>query len=119
MEFDDLLIMAQQGYRKEHILSSADQKSDEIKIFLRFYLQLDGERADNRTRDYSGLRQFCLDWGFIAYCRLSIFSSAKSFRVNLKIFGTMYTQLGMMAEAAEERTLLIGRPLICHRTATM
>ena len=77
----------------------------------------------SKTYEFSGLREFCLSHGFISIIG---FISVNIFRRKLfqaidasKYMGTMYPQLGAMVEAFHDRkTLLVGRPLVCHRTQT-
>ncbi len=78
----------------------------------------------DRNIEYSGLREFCLRWGLISvigFITVNIFEREKFLNISPdKYMGTMYPQLGMMAQGFHDSpTLLIGRPLICHRTATM
>ena len=124
LEFDDsldhIIARLQEGTHSFFVLNRTRRNKDLSQVLSYNWMKV----ADNRTRDYLGLRQFCLDWGFISvigFISVNIFEREKFLRVNYKKYsGTMYTQLGMMVEAfAKERTLLIGRPLICHRTATM
>ncbi len=72
---------------------------------------------------FSGLREFCLAHGFISiigFISVNIFRRKPFMAVDAsKYMGTMYPQLGAMVEAFHDRkTLLIGRPLVCHRTQT-
>ena len=70
---------------------------------------------------YNGLRSFCLDFGFISvigFVSVNIFRRQPFARLDFAdYFGTMYPQLGGMVEAFHERpVLLVGDPLVCHRT---
>lgn len=74
-------------------------------------------------REYAGLREFCLDFGFISvlgFISINIFRRRLFQRVDASSFmGTMYPQLGALLEAFHSRpTLLLGEPLVCHRTQT-
>lgn len=78
----------------------------------------------DENRNYSGLREFCLDKGLISiigFISVNIFRRKPFSAINPDIyFGTMYPQLGMMLEAFHNKpVLLIGKPHIVHRTATM
>jgi glycosyltransferase involved in cell wall biosynthesis len=69
------------------------------------------------------LREFCLKHGFISvigFISVNIFRREPFMQVDPKpYFGTMYPQLGAMLEAFHDRpTLLVGEPLVCHRTQT-
>jgi glycosyltransferase involved in cell wall biosynthesis/predicted O-methyltransferase YrrM len=79
------------------------------------------EMDESKEIEYSGLRDFVLDWGLlsvIGFITVNIFRREAFYSINKEpYFGTMYPQLGMMAEAFHDAScLLIGRPLICHRT---
>ena len=72
---------------------------------------------------YPGLREFCLQFGFISvlgFISVNIFRRRLFQRVDAqKYMGTMYPQLGALLEAFYDRpTLLVGAPLVCHRTQT-
>ena len=78
----------------------------------------------DQNKAYPGLRDFCLDKGLISiigFISVNIFRRAAFVAVNPKVyFGTMYPQLGMMLEAFHSSpVLLLGKPHIVHRTATM
>jgi FkbM family methyltransferase len=77
----------------------------------------------NKSYEFNGLRAFCVEHGFISiigFISVNIFRREPFQGVDVsKYFGTMYPQLGAMLEAFFDRkTILIGRPLICHRTPT-
>lgn len=77
----------------------------------------------DKTYNFSGLREFCLAHGFISiigFISVNIFRRKPFMAVDAsKYVGTMYPQLGAMVEAFHDcKTLLIGRPLVCHRTQT-
>ena len=75
------------------------------------------------NKKYVGARSFFLDWGFISvigFITVNIMRG-KTFLAayDERYFGTMYPQLGMMADAfSDSQVLLITEPLICHRTQT-
>lgn len=74
-------------------------------------------------KPFTGLREFCLEFGFISvlgFISVNIFRRRQLQRVDASLYmGTMYPQLGAMLEAFHSRpTLLIGDPLVCHRTQT-
>lgn len=74
-------------------------------------------------KPFSGLREFCLEFGFISvlgFISVNIFRRRQFQRIDASRFmGTMYPQLGAMLEAFHSRpTLLIGDPIVCHRTQT-
>lgn len=76
-----------------------------------------------QIQEFKGLKEFCLAYGFISvigFISVNIFRREKFQRVQAeKYMGTMYPQLGAMLEAFHgDRTLLIGDPLVCHRTQT-
>jgi FkbM family methyltransferase len=76
-----------------------------------------------RLFEFSGLREFCLAHGFISiigFISVSIFRRAPFQKVNYgKYLGTMYPQLGALLETFhDKKVLLVGRPLVCHRTQT-
>jgi len=78
----------------------------------------------DQNKAYPGLRDFCLDKGLISiigFISVNIFRRTAFIAVNPEIyFGTMYPQLGMMLEAFHSSpVLLLGKPHIVHRTATM
>ena len=73
--------------------------------------------------EFPGLRDFCLQHGFISvigFISVNIFRRGRFQSIEgSRYFGTMYPQLGAMLEAFHDRrTLLVGRPLVCHRTQT-
>lgn len=72
---------------------------------------------------FPGLREFCLTHGFISvigFISVNIFRRKPFQQVDPGPYmGTMYPQLGTMLEAFHDcPTLLVGRPLVCHRTQT-
>lgn len=74
-------------------------------------------------RDYAGLRDFCLDFGYLSvvgFISVNVFRRRHYQRVDAQRYhGTMYPQLGAMVEAFHSRPLLLlGEPLVCHRTQT-
>ncbi|MCP3851075.1 MAG: glycosyltransferase family 2 protein [Gammaproteobacteria bacterium] len=78
---------------------------------------------DTKNRNFVGLREFCLMFGFISiigFISVNIFKRKNFQSVNAsKYLGTMYPQLGTMLEAFHnKKTLLISKPLICQRTQT-
>jgi len=78
---------------------------------------------ENLSQPYAGLREFCLDFGFISvlgFISTNIVRRRLFQRVDAsKYMGTMYPQLGAMVEAFHDRpTLLLGAPLVCQRTLT-
>jgi hypothetical protein len=77
----------------------------------------------NKNYEFSRLNDFCLKYGFISvigFISVNIFLREKFLKVDKTPYmGTMYPQLGSMVEAfGNNKTLLIGEPLICHRTQT-
>jgi len=79
------------------------------------------ENQPNKT--YLGLRDFFLEWGFISvigFISVNIMRRVPFLEsYDERYFGTMYPQLGMMADAfSDSSVLLISRALICHRTQT-
>src|SRR5690606_37105751 len=83
------------------------------------WMQLD----PTRRYEFSGLREFCLRHGFISvigFISVNIFRREPFSNIDFGPYlGTMYPQLGGMLEAFhDKKTLLIGAPLVCHRTQT-
>lgn len=73
--------------------------------------------------EFPGLREFCLRFGFISvigFISVNVFRREPFIKVDKEPYwNTMYPQLGAMFEAFHDRrTLLIGKPLVCHRTQT-
>ena len=76
-----------------------------------------------RSFAYAGLRPFCLDHGFISvigFISVCVFKREPFVAVEPTPYvGTMYPQLGALLQAFHSRpVLLIGDPLVCHRTLT-
>jgi glycosyltransferase involved in cell wall biosynthesis len=74
-------------------------------------------------QSFDGLRAFCLAFGYLSvvgFVSVNVFRRRPFQQVNAsRYLGTMYPQLGAMVEAFHDRPLLlIGKPLICHRTQT-
>lgn len=72
---------------------------------------------------FSGLSEFALRFGFISvvgFISVNVFRRSPFLRTDFeKYMGTMYPHLGGLFEAFHDRpTLLVGEPLVCHRTQT-
>ena len=75
------------------------------------------------NKKYENVRSFFLDHGFISvigFITVNIMRREKFLAAyDERYFGTMYPQLGMMADAfSDSQVLLMTEPLICHRTQT-
>lgn len=75
------------------------------------------------NQSYQGLREFFIDWGFLSvvgFVSVNVMRRVPFLNAfDDRYFGTMYPQLGMMADAfSDARILLISEPLVCHRTAS-
>ncbi|BBA33357.1 hypothetical protein sS8_1397 [Methylocaldum marinum] len=102
-----------------YVLNRTRRSFDLSKLISPNWMGLDPDKCFT----FSGLRDFCLSYGFISvigFVSVNIFRRQAFCEIDAnKYFGTMYPQLGAMVEAFHRRpTLLIGRPLICHRTQT-
>ncbi|MEA5411769.1 FkbM family methyltransferase [Synechococcus sp. BA-120 BA3] len=117
--FDTLMPILRASLSDFIILNRTRRSFDLSKIISDNWMKLD----PSKTYAFSGLREFCLSHGFISiigFISVNIFRRKPFMAVDAsKYMGTMYPQLGAMVEAFHNRkTLLIGRPLVCHRTQT-
>ncbi len=116
---DQIMTLLSEGAYDFYVLNRTRRNFDLTTLISNNWMNLD---ADSMRR-FGGLREFCLAYGFISvigFISANIFRREAFANVNAeKYLGTMYPQLGAMVEAFHARpTLLIGRPLICHRTQT-
>ena len=79
--------------------------------------------AEQDNKEYENVTQFFLDWGLIStvgfitvnIMRRELFTKA----VDERFYGTMYPQLGALADAfSDTKVLLLSQPIVCHRTQT-
>lgn len=101
------------------VLNRTRRSTDLSQLISPNWMQLDPALET----PFAGLREFCLRFGFISvlgFISVNILRRRQLARVDAaKYLGTMYPQLGAMLEAFAERpVLLIGAPLVCHRTQT-
>ena len=101
------------------VLNRARMNTDLSQVLTPNWMELDPALR----QAYPGLREFCLEFGFISiigFISVNIFRNRLFQRIDSKKYmGTMYPQLGALLEAFfDRRTLLIGKPLVCHRTQT-
>jgi len=101
------------------ILNRTRRSFDLEKLITNNWMNLDS----NKNYEFARLNDFCLKYGFISvigFISVNIFLREKFLKVDKTPYmGTMYPQLGSMVEAfGNNKTLLIGEPLICHRTQT-
>ena len=116
---DQIMKLLQDGCYDFYIFNRTRRSFDLSETLTDNWMKIDAKKSF----EFSGLRKFCKTYGFISIIG---FISVNIFRRDLfqqveaeKYFGTMYPQLGAMVEAFYNRpTLLLGRPLICHRTQT-
>jgi FkbM family methyltransferase len=123
IELDDgldyIMQFLRQGQYDFFILNRTRRSFDLSKLISDNWMQLD----TNKNYEFSGLREFFLKHGFISiigFISVNIFKRVPFQKIDAsKYFGTMYPQLGAMAESFHDcKTLLIGLPLVCHRTQT-
>ena len=117
---DVIMSYLKEGTHDFYILNKTRRSSSLDKVISPNWMKLDPEENIH----FPGLREFCLAWSFISvigFISVNIFRRAPFSAVDPQpYFGTMYPQLGAMVEAFHHRpTLLLGRPLVCHRTQTM
>jgi FkbM family methyltransferase len=124
LELDDSLerIMSylEEGNYSFYILNRTRRNTSLTKLLSPNWMEIDSEQEI----PFSGLEEFCLEWGLISvigFITVNIFEREKFAQVDPSPYwGTMYPQLGMMLQVFHDSPcLLVGRPLICHRTATM
>ncbi|MBK1720033.1 glycosyltransferase [Thiocystis violacea] len=123
LEADDALetIMThlRRGEQDVLVLNRTRRSFDLSRILSENWMRLDPQLEGH----FGGLREFCLRHGFISvigFISVNIFRRTPYQAVDAGAYlGTMYPQLGAMLEAFHSSsTLLLGRPLICHRTQT-
>ena len=101
------------------VLNRTRRSTDLATLISPNWMNLD----PNLRKRYAGLRDFCFDFGLISvlgFISTNIFRRRLFQRIDAKRYlGTMYPQLGALIEAFHSRpTLLLGAPLVCHRTQT-
>lgn len=116
---DHVIALLRSGRYDFYVLNRTRRNSDLSKLLTDNWMDLDA----NKAFEFNGLRDFCIEHGFlsiIGFISVNIFRREPFQNVEVsKYFGTMYPQLGAMLEAFYNRkTLLVGKPLICHRTRT-
>ena len=116
---DYIMQLLRQKQYDFYIMNRTRRSFDLSKLISDNWMELD----TNRNYEFSGLREFFLKHGFISiigFISVSIFKRVPFQAIDTeKYFGTMYPQLGAMAEAFHDsKTLLLGLPLVCHRTQT-
>lgn len=116
---DQIMSLLKEGRHDFYILNRTRRSFDLSKLVSDNWMRLEVDSV----QEFKGLREFCLAYGFISiigFISVNIFRRRPFVAVDAtKYFGTMYPQLGAMAEAFHASpTLLIGRPLVCHRTQT-
>jgi glycosyltransferase involved in cell wall biosynthesis len=121
-ESDSLNTVVQYLKQSNHsfyILNRSRRNKTLSKCIHQNWMKLDPDS----NQSFTGLREFCLREGFISiigFITANIFDRRKYEAVSPDPYvGTMYPHLGRFLEAFHsEPCLLIGRPLICHRTPT-
>lgn len=116
---DHVMALLNEGKHDFYVLNRTRRSFDLSRVISDNWMRLDV----GSTREFAGLREFCLAHGFISvigFISVNIFRRKPFAEVDAtKYFGTMYPQLGAMVEAFHASpTLLVGRPLVCHRTQT-
>ena len=123
LETDDALDVLMEKLRRQthdfYILNRSRRSFDLSQQLTSNWMQID----PSRDEDFDGLPAFFRKYGFISvigFISVNIFRRAPFATVDpTPYFGTMYPQLGVMAEAfARARVRLIARPMVCHRTQT-
>ena len=123
LECDDALNRIMLNLRSKQydflVLNRTRRSFDLSKLLSDNWMRLE----PSKTFAFSGLREFCLAHGFISvigFISVNIFRREAFHAIDTsKYIGTMYPHLGAMVEAFHDRkTLLIGQPLVCHRTQT-
>jgi FkbM family methyltransferase len=116
---DQVMGLLRKGEHDFYVLNRTRRSFDLTRLVTDNWMRL------KTTTDYPfpGLREFCLTHGFISvigFISVNIFRRRPFQQVDPSPYmGTMYPQLGSMLEAFHDRpTLLVGRPLVCHRTQT-
>lgn len=117
---DEIMSHIRRGAHDFYIVNRTRRTMALDKVISENWMDLDLDR----TFEFSGLREFCIDYGLIAvigFISVNIFKRQPFVAIDkTPFFGTMYPQLGAMVEAFHHRpTLLIGRPLVCHRSMTV
>ena len=115
---DDILARLRTGRHDMLVLNRTRRSSDLSETITANWMRLDG-----KDRTFAGLREFCLEFGFISvigFISVNIFRREAFQAIDAtRFFGTMYPQLGAMLEAFHDRPLeLVARPTVCHRTQT-
>lgn len=116
---DGIMSRLRKGEHDFYILNRTRRSAALDKLISSNWMNLDPEKDEA----FGGLREFCVANGFIGvigFISVNIFRRKPFAAVDVEpYYGTMYPQLGTMAEAFHDRpTLLIGEPLVCHRTQT-
>ncbi len=117
---DYVMSLLREGKYEFYVLNRVRRNSNLSKLISNNWMRLDAAK----TYAFSGLREFCVRHGFISiigFISVNIFRRCPFQEIDAsKYFGTMYPQLGAMVEAFyDKKTLLVGRPLVCHRTQTI
>jgi len=115
---DDIIRRLRAGEHDMLVLNRTRRSSDLSECITTNWMRLDGQ-----DRSFTGLRDFCLEYGFISvigFISVNIFRRIPFQTVDAaRFFGTMYPQLGAMLEAFHDRPVqLVARPTVCHRTQT-
>ncbi len=116
---DKILTFLRKGCHDVLVLNRTRRSADLSVLVSPNWMNLDPALQ----KEYSGLREFCLEFGFmsvIGFISVNIFRRRLFQRMETeKYMGTMYPQLGAMFRAFHNRpVLLLGEPIVCHRTQT-
>ncbi|MEH6559624.1 MAG: glycosyltransferase [Oceanicoccus sp.] len=116
---DEIISFLSSGNYDILIMNRTRRNIDLSRLITTNWMDLD----ESKLIEYKGLREFVLEWGLlsvIGFITVNIFKREAFYSIDkAPYFGTMYPQLGMMAEAFHDANcLLIGKPLVCHRTHT-
>lgn len=124
LEFDtslhEILLLLRKGTHPFYIINRTRRSFDLSQTLTNDWMQLNSLE----NKDYTSLNKFCCQWGIISiigFISVNIFLREPFQKINSeKYMGVMYPQLGMMLEAfGSAPCLLIGKPLVCHRTQTL
>ena len=117
--FDDLLREMHFGTASLYVLNRIRTDINHSKILSKDWMEISG----TPDRPYTGLREFFRDWGFLSvvgFISVNVFKR-EAFLESFddRYFGTMYPQLGMLASAfADCSVILKTTPTVCQRTLT-
>ena len=114
---DKIFPLLKEGDFDMLVLNRVRRSFASMDLLSENWMKLDREEL----KRYDGLTSFCLEFGFISvigFVSVNIFRRLPFAKLDLSdYYGTMYPQLGGMVEAFHDRrVLLIGDPLVCHRT---